>query len=400
MNLSAPIAKARTSADVDPVQRAQALRPLIEAEAQSIEQGRSLTPNVRSALHDAGLFRLLLPRRYEGGEVEPATFVAAVEEIAKADASTAWCVGQGSGCSMAAAYLDPGVVREIFGDAQAVLAWGPVGPNAKATAVEGGYRVNGTWLYASGSRHAEWLGGHCPLVDAQGTPCLGPDGKPAERTVLFRKTNAVIRDVWQVVGLKGTGSDTYTVSDLFVPAQYTFTREAAADRRETGALYRFTTFQLFGAGFAGIALGIARATLDALIQLASVKVPMLAAKPLRDNAVVQSQVACAEAKLQSSRALLMQTLDQMWALASAGESFTIQQRATLRLAAVHAIHQSKDVVDTAYHLAGGSAIFENQAFERRLRDIHAVTQQVQSQIVNFEVVGQVLLGLPSTSKLI
>jgi alkylation response protein AidB-like acyl-CoA dehydrogenase len=341
-----------------------------------------------------------LPRRYEGGEVEPATFVAAVEEIAKADASTAWCVGQGSGCSMAAAYLDPGVVREIFGDAQAVLAWGPVGPNAKATAVEGGYRVNGTWLYASGSRHAEWLGGHCPLVDAQGAPCLGPDGKPAERTVLFRKTNAVIRDVWQVVGLKGTGSDTYTVSDLFVPAQYTFTREAAADRRETGALYRFTTFQLFGVGFAGIALGIARATLDALIQLASVKVPMLAAKPLRDNAVVQSQVACAEAKLQSSRALLMQTLDQMWALASAGESFTIQQRATLRLAAVHAIHQSKDVVDTAYHLAGGSAIFENQAFERRLRDIHAVTQQVQSQIVNFEVVGQVLLGLPSTSKLI
>ncbi|MEA3027869.1 MAG: hypothetical protein QOF91_3154 [Alphaproteobacteria bacterium] len=398
MNLEVSMAKARMA--TGPVRRARDLRPLIEAAAPSIEQHRALPQDVRSALHDAGLFRLLLPRRYDGEEVEPATFVAAVEEIAKADASTAWCMAQASGCSISAAYLDPGVAREIFGDAQAVLAWGPVGPNAKATAVDGGYRVSGTWLYASGSRHAEWLGGHCPLVDAQGAPCLGPDGKPTERTVLFRKTSAVIRDVWQVMGLKGTGSDTYTVTDLFVPAQYSFTRETAADRRETGALYRFTTFQIFGAGFAGVALGIARATLDAFVQLAGTKVPMLASKPLRDNAVVQSQVAQAEAKLQSARAFLMQTLDQMWAAASAGEGFTMPQRATLRLAAVHAIHQSKDVVDAAYHLAGGSAIFENQSFERRMRDMHAVTQQVQAQFVNFELAGQVLLGLPSASKLI
>jgi len=127
---------------------------------------------------------------------------------------------------------------------------------------------------------------------------------------------------------------------------------------------------------------------------------MLATKPLRENAVVQSQVAVAEAKWQSSRAFLMQTLDQMWQTAARGESFSTQQRATLRLAAVHAIHQSKEVIETAYHLAGGSAIFASQAFERRLRDIHAITQQVQSQFSNFEVAGQVLLGMPSPSKLI
>jgi len=203
-----------------------------------------------------------------------------------------------------------------------------------------------------------------------------------------------------VVGLKGTGSDTYTVTDMFIPARYTFTRESPDDRRETGTLYRFTTFQMFGASFAGVALGTARAALDAFMQIASTKVPMLATKPLRENAVVQSQVAVAEAKWQSSRAFLMQTLEQMWQTASRGENFSMQQRAALRLAAVHAIHQSKEVVETAYHLAGGSAIFENQAFERRLRDIHAITQQVQSQFSNFEVAGQVLLGLPSASKLI
>jgi alkylation response protein AidB-like acyl-CoA dehydrogenase len=111
-------------------------------------------------------------------------------------------------------------------------------------------------------------------------------------------------------------------------------------------------------------------------------------------------VAVAEAQWQSSRAYLMAALGDMWNAVLRGEDATMQQRAQLRLAAVHAGHQSKEVVETAYHFAGGTAIFENQAFERRLRDIHAVTQQVQAQFVNFEVAGQVLLGLPVTSKLI
>jgi alkylation response protein AidB-like acyl-CoA dehydrogenase len=392
--------KAQVPHGADPILRARALRPLIERAAPEIERNRALPQDVFAALHDVNIFRLLLPRRYGGEEVVPATFVATIEEIAKADASTAWCVAQGSGCSLAAAYLEPDVARDVFGGARAVLAWGPVSPNAKATAVDGGYRVTGTWQYASGSRHANWLGGHCQLVDAQGAPCRGPDGKPLDRTMLFPKSSATVRDVWQVVGLRGTGSDTYTVTDLFVPARYAYTREAITDRQESGPLYQFSNYQIFGASFAGVALGIARATLDAFVAMAATKVPMLASKPLRDNAVIQSQVAWAESRLQSSRAFLMQTLEQMWDIVSRGETFTLQERATLRLASVYAIHQSKDVVDAAYQMAGGSAIFENQAFERRLRDIHTVTQQVQAQLVNFEIAGQVLLGLPVTSKLI
>jgi alkylation response protein AidB-like acyl-CoA dehydrogenase len=398
MNINAAIREGEAFAD--PAQRARQLRPLIESTAQSIEQGRALPSKLLEALHDAGLFRLLLPHSCGGEEVAPALFVAAVEELAKADASTAWCMAQGSGCSMAAAYLEPAVAREIFDGKQAVVAWGPAGPNAKAVAVEDGYRVSGTWPYASGIGHADWLGGHCQLLDALERPCLGPEGKPTERTMLFPKAKAEIHDVWHVMGLKGTGSQTYTVADLFVPARYSFTRESAADRHEAGPLYRFTTFQLFGAGFAGVALGIARATLDAFIAVAAGKVPMLAAKPLRDNAVVQSKVAIAEAQWQASRAYLMQTLAEMWHIASAGETFTLEQRAGLRLAGVHAVHECKKVIETVFHLAGGSAVFENQPFERRLRDINAVAQQVQGQSVNFEIAGQVLLGLPSTSKLI
>jgi alkylation response protein AidB-like acyl-CoA dehydrogenase len=397
--MNAPTPNTRTTAGADPVERARQVRPLIESAAPQIERDRAISQDVFAALHDAGLFRLLLPRSLGGEEVTPSTFVQTIEEIAKADASTAWCVAQASGCSLAAAYLEPEVAREIFG-ARSVLAWGPFGPNPKAVAVDGGYRITGTWQYASGSRHASWLGGHCTLVDAQGAPCLGSDGRPLDRTMLFPRSSAAVRDVWQVMGLRGTGSDTYSVTDLFVPTRYSYTREAVAERRESGPLYRFSNYQMFGSSFAGVALGVARATLDAFVELASSKIPMLATKPLRDNAVIQSQVAWAEAKLQSSRTFLVKTLEDLWNVASCGEAFTLQQRATLRLASVYAIHQSKDAVDAAYQMAGGSAIFENQAFERRMRDIHAVTQQVQAQLVNFEVAGQVLLGLPVTSKLI
>ena len=185
-----------------------------------------------------------------------------------------------------------------------------------------------------------------------------------------------------------------------MPNAYTFTRESAADRRETGPLYRFTTFHLYGTGFAAIGLGLARGSLDAFIALAATKVPKTKTFVLRDNAVIQSQVALAEAKLASSRSYLLQTLHETWATAERGEALSLPQRAALKLAGTYAVHQAKDVIDTVYHAAGATAIFESNPFERRFRDVHTVIQQVQAQFANFEMVGQVLLGLPSPSKLI
>jgi hypothetical protein len=96
----------------------------------------------------------------------------------------------------------------------------------------------------------------------------------------------------------------------------------------------------------------------------------------------------------------MQILQQSWETAVQGDALALSQRATLKLAGTYAVHQAKDVVDTVYHAAGATAIFESNPFERRFRDVHTVIQQVQAQFANFEMVGQVLLGLPSPSKLI
>jgi alkylation response protein AidB-like acyl-CoA dehydrogenase len=381
---------------IDWVARARAVAPVIARAADRIERDREIPDDVITALHEAQLFRMLLPRSCGGHEAEPAVYVQAIEEIAKADGSTAWCVNQASGGTFAAAYLELEAARTIFGDARAVAASGPT--LGTAVAAEGGYRVSGAWAFASGSKHATWLAAHCLVQEADGKPRLGADGEPFQRTMLFPKRHATFTDIWHVIGLKGTGSDKYAVTDLFVPADYSYTREYAPDKRETGPLYRFSNYQMFGVGFAGVALGLARATLDAFIPLAAQKTPHNTGQLLRENALVQFQTGLAEAQLQAARTYLLQMLRDMWALAIKGERFTVDQRAQLRLATTYAIVQSRDVVDTVYQAAGATAIFASNPFERRFRDMHTVSQQVQAHASNFELIGQHLLGMQPKSR--
>jgi alkylation response protein AidB-like acyl-CoA dehydrogenase len=265
----------------------------------------------------------------------------------------------------------------------------------------GGFRITGTWQFASGSRHATWLAAHCPVYEPDGRQRLDNNGMPIEVTLVFPKSSATMIDVWHVMGLKGSGSDSYSATDLFVPASHSMTAFARnpAERRERGALYQLTVFQLFGASFASIALGIARSTLDAFVELAKSKSPAGARYILRDNAVIQSQIGLAESQLTSARVFLRHALHEIWEGAQAG-AITIEQRIRLRMASAHATHQAKQVVDTAYHAAGATAIFESNPFERRFRDLHTLSQQVQAHFSVFEVIGQHYLGLPLHPRLI
>src|SRR5579862_444539 len=207
----------------DYVARAASIGPLLAASADEIERNRELPPAVLSALIDNGMFRLLQPRSLGGAELDPMTYVQVIEQLASCDASTGWCVEQANGCSMAAAYLDRDVAAEIFGP-DGIVAWGPVGP-AELRAVSGGYRLTGGWNFASGSHHASWLGAHVVMCGADGAPLCRPDGGEVLRTLLFPKSAATITDIWHVVGLRGTGSDRYEVSDLFIPERYTAVRD-------------------------------------------------------------------------------------------------------------------------------------------------------------------------------
>ncbi len=381
----------------DALDRARELAPQIAAAADEIERQRRLPAALVAALHDAGLFQMLLPRALGGAELDPPTFVQVTEAIAGADASTAWVICQTNGCSMTAAYLRPEVAREIFGGRPVgVLAWGPP-TTSKAIVDDGGYRLSGTFNFASGSRHATWLGGQAPIVEADGTARRRND-TAERRTLLFPADRVSMKDVWHTIGLRGTGSDSFVVTDLFVPHEHSFARDDPAERRYQAPLYCFPQGSLYASGFAGVAMGIARSLLEGFVALATEKTPRGYSRTLRESAVTQSQVAQAEAKLGAARMYLLSSLREIWSAVGRTGALGLDQRVAIRLAASHAIRQAREVADFAYHAAGGTAVFTSNAFERRFRDIHTVSQQLQGRDDHFESVGKFLLGLaPDTT---
>lgn len=387
------MAKEPDAADRTIIARAEAAAEVVKAAGSRIEAERALPAEVHVALRESGAFRLLLPRSIGGLEVSIPLFAEVAMILATADASTAWCVGQGGGCAMSASFLEPETARRLFGPDDAVLAWG-AGVQGTAVVVSGGYRVTGKWSFASGSRHATLLGAHCRVVDRDGTPRLGPNGRPADRTALFPRSEARIDDVWQVVGLKGTGSDTYAVEDLFVPSDETIDRETLSSAREPGTLYRFPTIMVYAAAFGGVMLGIARGMLDDLRALALTKTARGAASSMRDSEMFHADLARLEARWRAIRRYHFGTFEDIWQAVDARAPLTLDQRIDARLASTHTINEGCQIVVDAYRAAGQNAIFENAPFERRLRDALSASQQVQGRMSHFATVGRHLLGLP------
>ncbi|MFL6825703.1 MAG: acyl-CoA dehydrogenase family protein [Bradyrhizobium sp.] len=370
------------------IERARALAPLIAREADEIERTRRLTEPVTSALIENGLYRVLLPQSLGGAEAPPEVFMQMLEEVAKADASTAWCLGQCSVCAMTAAYLDPDAAGEIFNTPPGILAWGAIANEVQV--VPGGYRATARWDFASGCRQASWLGAHVRVREADGIARMKPNGAPEVRTILFPVTSATMYDVWDVIGLKGTGTDSYSVDDLFIPEKFAALRDEPTALREQGPLYKLTTYIVFGLGFAAVAVGVARATLDAAIDLARGK-ESVGVKAMRENNAIQAQIGRTEGDLRAARAYLYATATEVWRELTRTGTLSDDQRIALRLAATWTIHQAAAVVDVAYHMAGATAVFSSNKFERRFRDMHAIAQQIQARDTHYEDVGKALL---------
>jgi alkylation response protein AidB-like acyl-CoA dehydrogenase len=371
------------------VERARALRPLIAGEADEIERTRRLTPAVTTALIDNGLYRALLPQSVGGHEAPLEIFMQMQEEVAKADASTAWCLGQCAVCAMTGAYLEPDAADEIFNTPPGILAWGAIAHEVKV--VPGGYMATGRWDFASGSRQASWLGAHVRVVEADGTPRKKRDGSNEIRTILFPATSATMYDVWDVIGLKGTGTDSYSVANLFVPDKFAVLRDDMSAVREKGPLYKLPTHLTYSMGFAATSLGVARATLDAATDLARKKSPQ-GLGAMRENNAVQGLIGRTEANLRAAHGYLYSTAREVWRDLEAGSHMTDAHRVAIRIAATWTIHQSAAVVDTAYHMAGATAVFAANPFERRFRDMHAIAQQLQARDTHYEDAGRAILG--------
>jgi alkylation response protein AidB-like acyl-CoA dehydrogenase len=265
---------------------------------------------------------------------------------------------------------------------------------ARADEVDGGHRLTGEWTLSSGSRHATWLGLMAQVFDRNGAPVPGPAS--GIRIFLAPTAGATWVDNWNAIGLKATHSGGYRFDDQFVPLGYSVSRNYLPEVRLPALLYKLPLNGIFAIGFSAVALGAARAMLDAIVALAREKRPWLAKHALLKNHLVQFQIGEAEARLRSARGYVESTADSIWRGVVSSGDITVPQRMDMRMAATFAIHEASAVADVAWQIAGANAIFASGPFERRLRDIRTVMQQAQGRKSHLQDVGAYLMGLEPT----
>ena len=279
--------------------------------------------------------------------------------------------------------------REIWGEPRAVVTNGPPAGGSKSVPTPGGFRLSGHWNFSSGSDHATWIAALAPVIPENGA---GADGQPPQTRLHLMPIGEVrMVDLWNVAGLRGTGSFSFQVDDLFVPEERTFVQEGPS--WSDAPLYGIPTTLLFATGFATVALGVARKSLDIAIDVGGSRTPYRSGVLLRDHQTTQRTIGEAHAQQSSARAFLREAHGRLWESACTRGALTTDERIQLRVAATHAIRTSAQVVDAAYTLCGASGIFQSNPIQRRFQDMHVITQHVQGHHVHYETAGQYLLGL-------
>lgn len=375
----------------------RAIGPTIAARSDEIEQARRLPLDVVDLIRPTGAFRMYVPDDLDGPRVTAWESLEVLDELAYHDGAAGWCSMIGSTTSLMSSMLPDRWAKEIFGDRDAI-AGGYAMPAGHAVAVDGGLRVTGRWSWGSGTQHSDWVGGGCFVVDELGSPSPRSDGL-AVPFVFFRATDVEFVDNWHVSGLAGTGSCDYQVSDVFVPeGRWVQVGRDAPVRRNS--LSRFSFYGLLACGVAACAMGIARRSIDELVELAAVKKPQGSSRTLAERARVQSDVADAEAMLAAARSFVRDAITDSWEAAEAGDDPTIDQKRLLRLSATHATQTAARVTELMYQAGGGAAVYATSPLQRTFRDAFVATQHAMVAPRTLETLGRLALGLETDTRLL
>jgi alkylation response protein AidB-like acyl-CoA dehydrogenase len=373
------------------IEKLRALHAGIAKRSDEIEATRHLPRDIADSMVESKVFKLCVPRELGGVQGTALELVTAIEEMSQADSAAGWCLMISATSGVTAAYLAPEFAREIHGDPTTVTG-GIFAPHGKAVKDGNGYLVSGTWQWASGSSHCQWMKGGC-IVYEDGKPRMLREGVPDVRTMYFPRAAIRLHDNWYASGLCGTGSCDMTVENLRVPEGHTLSMISDKPWCD-GPLYRFPLFGLLAIGCGAVAIGIARGAIEDICELAGAKTPTLSRRTLAERAQTQSDVAKAEAQVASARAWLHAEIDRSWDAATRGDAIPLARRAALRLAATHAVDASVRAVDACYTLGGGTSVYRASALQRRFRDVHVITQHMMVAAPTYELAGRILLGLP------
>lgn len=377
--------------DQDIVTTARNLAPAVRAARDQAEQMRQTPPALAAEITRAGIYQMYLPRSMGGPETPPLTAFRVVEELSKADGSVGWCAMIATALSMNTARLPAEIGRDLAGTPADYRGAGSARPGGRVWAVPGGYRAKGRWNFASGIQNARWLYCTCIMMDGD-KPLQTAAGTPILRAVWVPRESVTIVDTWSVMGMRGTGSQDFTVDDVIVPAA----RSCLSDTppTETGPLYNQRAWYVhLWTPSAANALGIARGAIDSLTEIAATEASTMSANLLRDRSMVQTRIAEADAIVNAARAYVFDAVGTLWRKLTIGETPSDHAIAQGRLAIVHAMHESVRAVDKVFHAAGTNAIYTRLPLERAFRDVHVAVQHAAALPLYFESAGKVLLGL-------
>ncbi len=368
------------------------LAPLVEAERSRLDTERALSPTLVDAIVAGGLFRLWLPRRLGGAELDPVPGLQVISALSALDGSVGWTVMVSAAYGLFAGRLPARAARRVFGDRRAVVA-GQLAPRGRADLLRGRYRASGRWRFASGGTHATWFIAQCVIYRNGGArPRIA--GRPEMRLLFVPAEQCRLHDTWHVGGLRGTGSHDYSLKAVEVPLEYSID---ILDDRPTRPepLYGFPAVPFVEAAVGAVPIGIARGALQTFREMASTQRGSGSpARRLREHPGVQREVGEAELHLRSAELLLFEAVEAMWQTVRRRERPTLEQRARLRMGCVNAGVSAARAVDIVYNLGGTASIFERNRLERCFRDVHTATQHGALAQKTLELVGRLSLGLP------
>jgi alkylation response protein AidB-like acyl-CoA dehydrogenase len=380
------------------VQKAAALRPVLRRRREEIEREQRLPQEVVEELRAAGCYRMVIPRALGGLAADPLTYLRVVELLAESVGSVGWNIANnGVGQLITLGLPDEGVDEIYAGGADTVIAGTAVQGGGQGVPVAGGYRVSGRWSFGSGCREAAWMLGSFQVLD-EGRPRCRPDGAPLYwRGIFARAEVEIVAGSWDVTGLRGTGSFDWTAEDVFLPERRTMLHAGAPLdnqwRRWPGIAYALPTPAWVGPHHSAVITGIARAGIDALIELAGEKTPRGRTGRLCENPQVQDAVGRADALLNAGRAYRSAMIAELWNTIAAGKETTLEQRARCRLAAVHAADAARAAMDLMYRHGGSTSFQRASRLAECWRDLHAVGQTVTLAPEWYPIGGRAYLGM-------
>lgn len=380
---------AATQSDVlDAVRK---LAPEIAERSDEIDEKRRVPEDLVTKLIDAGTFRMFTPRVYGGEELDPVAVFRVIEEIAKADGSTAWTVMIAADFAPVLALFPRETLDELYGDGPDVFARGALAPKGVAVAVDGGYIVQGRWPLASGSYEHQWAVGNCIVLE-DGKPRMRPDGLPEMRLVLVPADQAEVINTWDAVGMRGTRSDDIVIGEQFVPERRAVDIFNAQSVLES-PLYRIPTRVLLGPTHIAVACGIAAGAVDDLATLAKTKRP--AFNPmlrLATDPVFQNKLGHLDTRLSALRALMLARTEHAWQQAAKGQPLPPEEILRSKAAVAHCHAETVTIVNEAFAIAGSSAVYNSSSLQRRWRDVRVAAQHVVGSEDNYRFLGGFLAG--------